>query len=293
MNTFFDFTSQIDNKNKKKIFVLPCPYEGTVSYGTGTRFGPKAIMEASIQIETFDPELNISLEDYCYFKVLPEPKRNINSVSEYLKNIENILQQFDPKQEFFIALGGEHSITLPFIKFYSQFYKNLVVLQIDAHADLREEYEGSRYSHACVMKRCLEFNIDLIQVGIRSVCKEEASLIKQKKEQIHTFFAWNMKNPFETASFCKQIIGNRPLYITFDADGLDPSIMPGVGTPEPEGISYVWLKKFFFELFPVNFIGLDFCELAPVSSNVLSQSVAAKCIFKILTSYFYKCNKLL
>ncbi|MDQ7032531.1 MAG: agmatinase [Desulfonauticus sp.] len=285
MDCLFDYPLSLKN-NKKQIWVLPCPFEGSVSYGTGTQFGPKAIFEASKQIETFDPELNIALEDYLDFPILNAPPRNINSILDYLTTIERILTNYSPQQDFFLTLGGEHSITLPLIKFYHKAYKDLVVLQIDAHADLRESYEGSNFSHACVMARCLELNVTLIQIGIRSVCKEEWQTIKNNKN-IHSFFSWQLKSAHETALECRKIIQNRPLYFTFDADGLDPSIMPGVGTPEPQGISFEWFKNFIFYLKPINLIGMDFCELAPMPHSVLSQSIAAKCIFKTFTTYVY------
>lgn len=285
---FFDLPDFASLENKKKIWVLPVPFEGTVSYGTGTKKGPEAIIEASTQIESFDPELAISLEEYCYFKLLPEINRNVHGVEFFLKDIETFLRNnFVPQNDFICTLGGEHSITFPLVKFYKQAYKDLVVLQIDAHADLRNEYEGSKYSHACVMNRCLELGCEIIQIGIRSVCKEEWNLIKNSP-RITTFFPWENLSPSQVAEKCKAIISKRPLYLTFDADGLDPSIMPGVGTPEPGGISYEWFKTFISELWPLNLVGMDFCELAPQPFSVLSQSVAAKCIFKILTSFFYK-----
>lgn len=281
---FFDFS---DNKGKK-IIVLPLPFEGTVSYKTGTKDGPEAIIEASQQIENFDPELNIDLKDYCHFQLISPIERNVDGVKSFLKDLENFLQKkFSPSKDFILALGGEHSITYPLVKFYQQFYKELIVLQIDAHADLRNKYEQSKYSHACVMRRCLELGCNLIQIGIRSLCKEEWLLIN-KHSNITTFFAWENLSAREVAEKCKKIIQNRPVYLTFDADGLDPSIMPGVGTPEPQGLSYTWFKEFILELFPLNLVGMDFCELAPQPFSVVSESVAIKCIFKIFTSYFFK-----
>jgi len=286
MDTLFDFLPHNTSK-KKKIYVLPCSYEGTVCYGTGTKNGPRAIMEACAQLETFDPELNIALEDYYYFELLPEPPRKVDKVKDYLDGIRQHLKNLNPQKDFLLTLGGEHSITLPLVQFYKQSHPDLVLIQIDAHADLRDEYEQSKYSHACVMARCLELGLSLIQIGIRSCAQQEWELIQSSK-QITTFWAWELESAAKIASGCKQIIQNKPCYLTFDADGLDPSILPGVGTPEPQGIYFEWIKNFFLELFPINLIGMDFCELAPIPGTVVSQTTLAKCIFKILMSYSFK-----
>ncbi|MCA1743629.1 MAG: agmatinase [Desulfonatronovibrio sp.] len=279
----------LEEKNSSlfPVHVWPVPYQGTVSFGDGTKNGPEAILKASYQIEPFDLELEADISELCSFITLPFQRINVAGPDYLYQEMTEFLKKYDPAEDFFLTLGGEHSVSFPLIDFYARQYPDLTVIQIDAHADLRKEFEGSPYSHACVMGRAFDLDVKTVQIGIRSFCSEEAELIKKSKQRILPFYAWDLPSPAQTAEKIRNFVGDGPVYITFDADGLDPSIMPGTGTPEPGGLSYSWIKDLWKNLWPgPKLTGMDFCELAPIPSNVVSESVAVKSILKILTTYF-------
>ncbi|WP_461833942.1 agmatinase [Desulfothermus sp.] len=278
-----------DEGQGKEIIVLPVPYEGAVSFGTGTKKGPMAILRASLEIETWDEELEIDLLDVAKFNTLDYfeptvagPKYVFESLYNYLKS------NLDPAKDFLLTIGGDHSVALAPIKFYHDYYKDLFVLQIDAHCDLREEFQGSKYSHGSVMARVRDLDIPIIQLGIRSLCKQESERLK-KDSNITTCFARDIFNlsPQKVAKKIKEILNNRPLYLTFDVDGVDPSIVPGTGTPEPGGIPFFWLYDFWIHLFKQNIslVGMDVCELAPIPNQLVSESTVVKFINRILCAY--------
>ncbi|WP_045214626.1 agmatinase [Desulfonatronovibrio magnus] len=268
------------------INVWPVPYQGTVSYSHGTGLAPEAILKASYHIETYDPELDVDISRYCTFNTLPFQRVNVSGPEAVCSEMTSLLQNYCA-QDFFLTLGGEHSISSPIIKFYAQQYPNLAVIQIDAHADLKDEYEGSNYSHACVMARCHEHDLRLVQIGIRSLDAQEMRLIQNNPKSMLPFFPWDLPDPEQAARQIRNFIENRPVYITFDADGLDPSIMPGTGTPEPGGLDYKWIQDLWKHLWPgPKLVGMDYCEVAPVAGSVVSESVAVKCILRILSAYF-------
>lgn len=285
------YTNFMDLQTKKGrlIYVWPVPYEGTVSFATGTKDGPWAILRASYEIETWDQELLIDLQDLAHFETLPFFRPPVSGPNDMcLQMLSYLKDSYNPENDFLLTLGGEHSVTLAPIQFYCQQFPDLVVLQLDAHADLRESFQSSSYSHACVMARVRDLGIPIVQLGLRSLSQEESFLLKQLSEkELFPIFAWDVSTPEETADEIKKYISNRPLYISFDADALDPAILPGTGTPEPGGLSYGWLNRFWPHLLSgLRLVGMDFCELAPLSScGVVSESVAVKCIQKILMSY--------
>lgn len=269
--------------------VWPVPYQGTVSFAAGTKEGPEAILRASYQIETYDAEYGMDLSDHVHFATLPFLRIPVGGPNELLNEMRSVLAEYDPTQDFFLTLGGEHSITLPLLEFYRSRFPNLVVLQIDAHADLRQSYEGSPHSHACIMARAMDLGLPVAQVGIRSLCVEEMQTIKAKKpDQLLTLFAWDLTDPASASARIKAFIANRPLYLTFDVDGLDPSVIPGTGTPEPGGITFSWMTAFFNNLWPgPKLVGMDFCELSPsLGPGVVSESATVKMIVKILAGYY-------
>lgn len=279
----------LEEENGHLVHVLPIPYEGTVSFTTGTKDGPEAILKASYEIETWDLEYGYDLADMAHFKTAPAFRPPVSGPEEMYKKLLGYLQdKYSPGEDLLLTLGGEHSIALGPIEFYQSMNRDLVVLQLDAHADLRDEFQYSRYSHACVMARTRELGIPLVQVGIRSLSKEEHQFLENTPDsEIFTLFASSLPEPQIAAQKVLEVLAGRSLYISFDADALDPSILPGTGTPEPGGIFYEWLNRFFYLLLPrIRLVGLDFCELKPLSNGeVVSESVAVKCINKILTAY--------
>ncbi len=274
----------------RNIFVLPVPYEGTVSYGTGTRLGPEALFRASVQIESYDAELDLDLTDLAHFTPLAPvdpPKGGPEALHGVMRRR---LEQFDAARDFILTLGGEHSIPLPLFEFYKAAHPDLVILHVDAHADLRESYGDTPYSHACIMARARQLSIPLVQLGIRSLCREQRDFMRaQPKSELMTMFAWDLPSPCEAAERVRAFVGERPIYLSFDVDGMDPSVIPGTGTPEPGGIAYAWMSRFWKELWldgmGPRLVGMDMVELSPVHGTQVSETAAVKLIQRILVSW--------
>lgn len=274
----------------RNIFVLPVPYEGTVSYGTGTRLGPEAMFRASVQVECYDPELDLDLAELAHFTSLPVVHPPVGGPQALHAAIAGVLQDRNAAADFIVTLGGDHSVPLPLFQFYHQSFRDLAILHIDAHADLRDSYEDSPFSHACIMARARQMGIPLAQIGIRSLCREQRDFMRaQKAEDLLTLFAWDLPTPQEAAETIRNFIGHRPLYISFDVDGMDPSVIPGTGTPEPGGIGYAWMMRFWREFWRdgmgPRLVGMDMCELAPIQGSQVSETVAVKILQRILLSW--------
>ena len=278
----------IDNKFsfKEKVVVVPFGLEKTVSYGGGTKNGPKEIIRASHQVELYDEELNcepykkIGIKTLKPFKIDKNIKKALNKVS---KINENILK----KGIFPLTLGGEHSITPGCIAPFAKKYKNLCILHFDAHADLRDSYNGEKYSHASAIRRCLDNkNISLISFGIRNISKSEIQYLKKNSKRIKIFWAKDKKN-WNLNSF-KKLVKNKKVYLTFDVDGLDSSIMPATGTPEPGGL--LWdetLEIIKIAMKNSNVVGADINELAPIKGFNSYNFLVAKLAYKILSYKFF------
>ncbi len=278
----------IDNKFdiKQKSVVIPFGLEKTVSYGGGTKNGPKEIIKASHQVELYDEEL------YCEpFKVIGvktiKPFKINKNINKALKQISLLNQKSIEKNLFPLTLGGEHSITAGCIEPFVKSYKNVTILQFDAHADLRNSYNYQKYSHASAMRRCLDFkNVNLISIGIRNISKEEIPFLKKNESRIKIFWAkdkkkWNLK-------YFKRLIKNKNVYLTFDVDGLDSSIMPATGTPEPGGLFWYETLSLIKTTFKnANIIGADINELAPIKGFNSYNFLVAKLAYKILTYKFF------
>jgi agmatinase len=226
----------IDNKFnfKEKVVIVPFGLEKTVSYGGGTRNGPKEIIKASHQVELYDEELNCEPYKKIGIKTL-KPFKIDKNIKKALKKISNIIEKILNNKILPITLGGEHSITSGCIVPFVKKYEKLCLLHFDAHADLRESYKGEKFSHASAIKRCLDYkNVSLISFGIRNISASEIPYLKKNSSRINIFWAkdklkWNL-NKF------KKLIKNKNVYLTFDVDGFDSSIKPATGTPEPGGL---------------------------------------------------------
>ena len=278
----------IDNKFyiKQKSVVIPFGLEKTVSYGGGTKNGPKEIIKASHQVELYDEELNCEPFKVIGVKTIKPFKINKN-INKALKQISFLNQKSIEKNLFPLTLGGEHSITAGCIEPFVKSYKNVTILQFDAHADLRNSYNNQKYSHASAMRRCLDFkNVNLISVGIRNISKEEIPFLKKNASRIKIFWAkdqkkWNLK-------YFKRLIKNKNVYLTFDVDGLDSSIMPATGTPEPGGLFWYETLSLIKTTFKnANVIGADINELAPIKGFNSYNFLVAKLAYKILTYKFF------
>ena len=278
----------IDNKFdiKQKSVVIPFGLEKTVSYGGGTKNGPKEIIKASHQVELYDEELNCEPFKVIGVKTIKPFKINKN-INKALKQISFLNQKSIEKNLFPLTLGGEHSITAGCIEPFVKSYKNVTILQFDAHADLRNSYNNQKYSHASAMRRCLDFkNVNLISIGIRNISKEEIPFLKKNDSRIKIFWAkdqkkWNLK-------YFKRLIKNKNVYLTFDVDGLDSSIMPATGTPEPGGLFWYETLSLIKTTFKnANVIGADINELAPIKGFNSYNFLVAKLAYKILAYKFF------
>jgi agmatinase len=269
-----------------RVVILPIPYEATTSYRKGCQNGPDALLEASQQLENYDDELDREIASdagiYTYSPIADTRNAQLISSEKMLQVTRETVSQLIQDDKFVIALGGEHSITSGIVEAYRQgSTEPFTVIQIDAHGDMRHEYEGSIYSHACVMRRIVDMGLPTLPIGIRSLCKEEADLIKEKS--IPVMWAREIaKDP----NWIERAIASIPtqhVFITIDVDGIDPTLMPGVGTPEPGGLNWYAITTFLrrvFETYEV--IGCDVMELAPVVDSVVSEFTAAKLVYKLI-----------
>ena len=263
--------------DEAKAAVIQVPYEGTVSYKPGTRNGPHSIISASRQLETYDIELAAETCDKIGIHTLEEIEPDVDSPKGMINRVEDLVSVVVTKKKFPVILGGEHSISTGAVRALKKKYNDLSVLQIDAHADLRDKFENSMYSHACVMRRIREEVDKVVQVGIRSVSIEEMKFIHSEKIEKSVQFG----SFIDRASVLRGL--SNDVYVTIDLDGFDPSICPGVGTPEPGGLNWeevVRLLRSVCENKKV--VGFDIVELAPLPGSNQSEFLAAKLAYKML-----------
>ena len=277
----------IDNKFnfKEKVVVVPFGLEKTVSYGVGTKNGPKEIIKASHQVELYDEELNCEPYKKIGIKTL-KPFKIDKDIKIALNKISKINQEILDQKLFPMTFGGEHSITPGCIAPFTKKFKNICLLHFDAHADLRESYNGEKFSHASAIKRCLDYpNVSLISFGIRNISKSEIPFLKKNSSRINIFWAKD-KNKWNLNKF-KNLIKNKTVYLTFDVDGLDSSIMPATGTPEPGGL--LWDETLnIIKIAAKNskIVGADINELSPIKGFNSYNFLVAKLAYKILSYKF-------
>jgi agmatinase len=278
-----DVAATYDNA---KVVILPIPYEATTTYRRGCEHGPDAILNASQQVEYYDEELDRELwEVGLYTHDAIADTRNAQKVSSeaMLRVTQETVYKLVADGKFVISLGGEHSITTGVVEAYRQANPGeaFTVVQVDAHGDLRHEYEGSIHNHACVMRRVVDMGLPTLQVGIRSICKEEADLIKEK--QLPVFRAREIAVQPDWIDRAVASIKTEKVFITIDLDGIDPTLIPGVGTPEPGGLNWYNLLTFIQRIFAAHdVIGCDVMELAPITDSVVSEFTAAKLVYKLI-----------
>tara|TARA_B100000579_G_scaffold105846_1_gene84293 strand:+ start:940 stop:1821 length:882 start_codon:yes stop_codon:yes gene_type:complete len=272
-------------KIKNKVVIIPFGLEKTVSYGSGTKNGPKEIINASHQVELFDEELNKEPYKEIGIKTL-KPfliKKNIKSALEQLSKIN---EKLISTNKFPMVFGGEHSITPGAIKPFIKKYDEITILHFDAHADLRESYNGEKFSHASAIKRCLDHNnVKVVSLGIRNLSQSEMLYYKKNKNRIKIFWSrdkgkWDLKK-------IQKLFVNKNVYITFDVDGFDSSIMPATGTPEPGGLFWEDVLPIIKKVCQIsNIIGVDINELAPIKNFNSYNFLVAKLAYKILSYTF-------
>ena len=278
MDNFLGLNDNYSQAENSYFEIISIPYERTTSYGKGASKGPEAIIDSSQYVELYDEQYRI--EAYKKGVLTSSPVDVAGNIDDVFVRIEQKIHQSLVDGMFPIGLGGEHAITFPIYRAFRTFYNNLCILQFDAHSDLRESYEGSIYSHASVMNRIAGLEDPIIQVGIRSQCIEEAEFIRET--EIHTFYAHEIFKDGFSQAIIKCLSKN--VFITFDLDFFDPSIMPSTGTPEPGGFQWFETIQFLEDVFKhKNVVGFDIVELAPKTGVVHPDFLAAKLTYKMMT----------
>ncbi len=280
INKYGNWPKNYTDLKSAKIVILPVPYDGTSTWIKGADLGPKAIFEASAKMELYDIETDSEVYRQGIFTLRPiaekgSPEKMVNQVkTEVAKHIK--------AGKFMVLVGGEHSVSIGSIQAQAERHKNLSVLQLDAHADLRDEYYGSKYNHGCVMARVKEI-CPIVQVGIRSLDISE----KKKFDPKRMFFAETIK---DSKNWQDQAIAKLTdkVYLTIDIDVFDPSILPSTGTPEPGGLGWYEVLSFIKKVNQKkNIVAFDVVELCPNTKEKSSDFLAAKLIYKILSYKYY------
>lgn len=268
--------------DRSKAVIVPVPYDLTTSYIPGTRNGPRAIIDASTHIELFDDELECDTSEIG-IHTLDFIEPTTRSPEHMVDIVKKVVSEVITGEKMPVVLGGEHSITLGAVQAFKQNGVEFGVIQLDAHADLRDTYQDSAYNHACVGRRIHEI-CPLTQIGIRSLCAEEFDYLKAS--DITTFFA---RDVVGNDACIDQILSATPqnIYLTIDMDVFDPSVMPSVGTPEPGGLDWyrttALLKKIILNK---NIIGFDLVELCPAPGNIAPDFFTAKLCLKMMAYCF-------
>lgn len=265
-----------------RVVILPVPLDRTTSYVPGTRNGPHEILVASSHMELWDEETETDVHSIGIF-TLPEMEFPYATMDEVVKEIRRVATEIVQRDKFLVSLGGEHSITGPLVAAVASRYAGLSVLQIDAHADLRESFMGTPHNHACAMRRVLEC-ARCTQVGIRSLSPEEAAAIPTLPTEV--FYDFNMRR---NEDWIERVVDSLSdtVYITIDVDGFDPAIMPATGTPEPGGLSWYEALALLRRVVEArNVVGCDIVELSPMPGNVAPNFMCAKLLYKILSYRF-------
>jgi agmatinase len=271
-----------DRPETARAVVVPFGLEGSVSYGSGTAKGPAAILEASHQLELFDEELwREPYRDYGIATIPPlKPKKKI---AKALDQLERVVESILAAGRFPLVLGGEHSLTAGAIRPFAARHKDLVVLQLDAHADLRDGYQGEHFSHASAMRRVLDHkNVRLISVGIRGICQEEADFIDAHPQRVTIHFAKD-QHRWDVDDIVRPLRG-RPIYLTYDIDALDAAVIPATGTPVPGGLAYWQSLAIIRRAAEVGtIVGGDLVELAPMKGMHGCDFTAASLAYKMMS----------
>jgi agmatinase len=287
-NATVDFLGSeiISDYNTAQVVILPIPYEKTTTYRKGCENGPAALLDASHQLECYDDEFGQEVTNtvgiYTHPAIADTRTTPSLDAQQMLQMTQQAVASLIADNKFVIAIGGEHSITPGVVAAYQQTQSQpFTVVQIDAHTDLRQEFEESIYNHACAMRRILDLGIPTVHIGIRSLCVEEAELIQS--HQLPVIWAREIATQPHWIKRTLEAISTEKVFLTIDLDGIDPSLIPGVGTPEPGGLNWYGLTAFLKQLFTNHdVIGCDVMELAPITDSVVSEYTAAKLTYKLI-----------
>jgi agmatinase len=265
--------------HNSRIVILPVPYDETSTWLKGAEKGPDAIMEASVNLEFYDIETDSEVHKHGIYTI--EPLIGKSSPDDLVSSVHDKVLFLLSERKFPVVVGGNHTISIGSVKAFAEITENLSVLQLDAHSDLRQEYDGSKYNHACAMARIIEL-APIVQVGIRSMSVEELPLADRNR----VFYANSLY--YDKSLYNKAIdLLSENVYITIDLDVFDPSLIPSTGTPEPGGPEYFEIMHFLRDVARrKNVVGFDVVELCPSPTNKTSDFVAAKIIYQLLSYIF-------
>lgn len=264
---------------KAQVAVVPVPFDLTTSWMTGTRRGPKALIEASGYMELYDIETSSEVYRRGIFTDAPVEAKSTKSMN---KKVHAAVAKHLAAGKFVVTLGGEHSISYGAAQAHIEKYSQLSILHLDAHTDRRDEFEGDKFSHACTMRRIAELNGDIVSVGIRSLDAAELPAL----DATRVFYAENI---YQSMDWVEQVVGllQPNVYLTFDLDVFDPAIMPSTGTPEPGGLYWYPVLQLLRAVTKArNLVGCDVVELLPEARNKAPDFLAAKLVYKILSYKF-------
>lgn len=279
ISNFGGLPQELSDWAKARFVVLPVPFDHTTSFQPGTRKGPKAVIEASAYMELYDEELRrepsvSGIHTLEQLEVTVDPEETIYRIQAVTADI---LQA----GKIPVMIGGEHSITFGAVKAVREKYSNLSVLQLDAHADLRKEYQGNALSHACIMRRISDINLNIVQAGVRSMSREEAEYLQGAKN-IFTYYASDIVGRDEWMEDAIAHLSEN-VYITVDVDVFDPSCVPATGTPEPGGLDWYQVIGFLKRVAGRRrIVGFDAVELCPIPGQVASDFLVAKLLYKLM-----------
>lgn len=279
MTNFLGYAPSEVDLDSAKAVIIPVPYDATTSYKTGARYGPEAIIRASLQLEDYDLELDGDVSSQGIFTT-PSLPVIVDGPKQMIDLVEIEVSKYISKGKIIGVLGGEHSISLGAIKAFKETHSDFSVLYLDAHSDMRQSYQGSLFSHACTARRIKE-HVPITLAGIRSVSLEEKDFIEQSSTPI---FPWPHHSK-SNADWVNKILGTlkSDVYISIDLDVLDPSIMSAVGNPEPGGVSWLELMSLLRTVSKTrNIVGFDVVELSPGEGPESCSYLAAKLVYKLL-----------
>ena len=284
-NDFLDLPEETADYTRADVLLLPIPFEATVSYGHGTANGPVAIIEASQQVELYDrefdsePALVYGVHTLPALTLPPDPAAAVDAIAAAVAAAAR-------SGKLVVGLGGEHTISVGFGRGLLQALGGpITIVQLDAHCDLRDSYEDSPYSHACIARRLLEEEgiEQVLQLGIRSLCPEEINFARANPERVRIWFSEDVHAGGWQAELISRIQGRR-IYLTIDVDGLDPSIVPATGTPEPDGLTWAETLAILRTVTSeATVIGLDCVELAPAENLHMANFAVAKLLYKTIS----------
>ena len=264
------------------VVILPCPVDRTTSYVGGTRNGPHEILQASSHMELWDDEMKTDVHGIGIY-TLPEMELPFGEMAPLMDEIERVAYEVIGRDKFLVTIGGEHSITPPLVSAAARKYPGLSVLQVDAHADMRDSYMGTIHNHACAMRRSLQY-ASVTQVGIRSLSTEEAEVLPKLNSRV--FYDAEMRRDPKWIDTVIEGLSDH-VYVTIDVDGMDPAIMPATGTPEPGGLSWPEITRLLRATAERRrIVAADVVELSPIPGMIAPNFLCAKLIYKLLTYRF-------